>query len=108
MLYDNVQGGEINLQDRGNYGTGHGWAGANHVMWNDEGTSLSCQRPPTANNWCIGFIGAMSKGRLPDREPGVWEALGRHLTPRSLFLAQLEDAIGAQAVLSITTEKQRQ
>lgn len=108
VLYDNVHGGEINLQDRGNYGTGHGWAGANHVMWNDEGTSLSCQKPPTANNWCIGFIGARSKGRFSDREPGVWEALGRHLTPRSLFLAQLEDAMGATAVLAITTEQQRE
>jgi hypothetical protein len=45
-LYDNVTA-SIAIQDRQNYGSGHGWAGANYVVWNCEG-SLVCQKPPTA------------------------------------------------------------
>ena len=34
-LYDNiVTDGEINVQDRGQMGSGHGWAGVTQVLWN--------------------------------------------------------------------------
>lgn len=34
-LYDMVDtDGEINVQDRGNWGSGHGWAGVTQVVWN--------------------------------------------------------------------------
>ena len=45
-LYDNVRA-PVAIQDRQWMGTGHGWAGANYVVWNGEG-SLICQQPPTA------------------------------------------------------------
>ncbi|MCU0248385.1 MAG: hypothetical protein MUC42_17585 [Bryobacter sp.] len=51
-LYDNVKA-DIAVQDRQYMGSGHGWAGANYVLWNCEG-SLVCQKPPTADNWAIG------------------------------------------------------
>lgn len=54
-LFDNVDA-PIAIQDRGWLGSGHGWAGANWVAWNTEG-SLALQKLPTAQNYAIGFTG---------------------------------------------------
>jgi hypothetical protein len=86
-LYDNVKA-NIAIQDRQYMGTGHGWAGANYVVWNCEG-SLVCQKPPTADNWAIGHIGKKEPGAFAPRPDGVWVSFGRHVTPRSLYLSQL-------------------
>lgn len=84
-LYDNVVA-SIAIQDRQWMGTGHGWAGANYVVWNCRGT-LVCQRPPTAQNFAIGFVGKKGKDAFP-RPQGWWESLGTHVAPASLFAAQ--------------------
>ena len=104
-LYDDVRGGLINVQDRGDLGSGHGWAGANHVLWNVEGSTVVCQQPPTAMNWCIGIVGRHGDGYL-DRPDGQWELEGTHARPESLFLAQLEDRLGSDAVRAIATDAQ--
>lgn len=98
-LYDNVRA-RIAIQDRQYMGTGHGWAGANYVVWNCEG-SLVCQKPPTAQNWAIGHVGTKRPGAF-EREEGAWDSLGTHVQPRSLYLKQLEDRLGRQAVDNIT------
>jgi len=117
-LFDNVHG-PLAIQDRQNMGTGHGWSGANYVAWNTEGT-LVCQKPPTAQNYAIGHVGKKSVGHYPsrrgrwvkahpDREvpinfmqrDGHWESYGKHVEPRSLYLKQLEDRLGRQAVEDI-------
>jgi len=105
LLFDNISGGEMNVQDRGNWGTGHGWAGAQVVFWNSAGTSLACQRPPTAENYSIGWIGEHSGGRL-ERDDGYWEAHGTAVFPRSLYLWQLRDRLGMDAVRAVATESQ--
>ena len=87
-LYDNVKA-NLAIQDRGWMGTGHGWSGANYVAWNCEG-SLVCQSPPTATNWAIGQVGKKEPGAFAPRPDGVWRSYGKHVTPRSLYLAQLE------------------
>lgn len=91
-LYDNVHD-MISLMNRLNMGSGHGWAGANYVAWNTEGT-LVCQQPPTAQNWAIGHIGAKDLGgkRGPD---GYWDSYGEHVEPKSLYLQQLKDRLGS-------------
>jgi hypothetical protein len=86
-LFDNVHA-DIAFQDRQYYGSGHGWAGANYVAWNCEG-ELVCQKPPTAQNWSFGQIGKKLPGAFAPREDGHWESLGKHVVPRSLYLAQL-------------------
>jgi hypothetical protein len=91
-LFDNVKA-DIAFQDRQHYGTGHGWAGANYVAWNCEG-SLVCQKPPTAQNWSIGHIGKKLPGAFAPREDGWWESQGHHVEPRSLYRAQLADRLG--------------
>ena len=60
----------------------------------------------TALNWCLGLVGPKVDGYL-DRPDGQWELHGTHASPRSLFLAQLEDRLGRDAVLAVSTEEQR-
>jgi len=100
VLYDNVtvkpgfldgrfDAGEINLRNRGNYGTGHGWAGANQVLWNCSAAGIICQQPPTAQNWAIGCVASSHSGN------GYWESFGQPVQPRSLYLAQLRERLAA-------------
>jgi hypothetical protein len=93
-LYDNVevQGNAINVQNRGASGTGHGWAGAQMVFWNCKAKSMDVQGPPTAQNWAIGCSAGTTKGS------GFWESKGVAVEPRSLYLKQLEDRLGADVV----------
>ena len=107
ILWDNLKGGDFNVQDRGHMGSGHGWAGAQQVFWNCETSSICVQQPPTAQNYAIGCTGKVSKGSFPDRKPGHYESHGTHVEPRSLYLKQLEDRLGASAVKNITIEEQR-
>jgi hypothetical protein len=90
-LYDNVDA-RMAIQDRQWMGTGHGWAGANYVVWNSRG-ELVCQQPPTAQNFAIGFTGTKTKGAF-DRPDGWWESTGVRVEPGSLFLAQRQDRLG--------------
>ncbi|CAG7648573.1 hypothetical protein PAESOLCIP111_05629 [Paenibacillus solanacearum] len=104
-LYDNISA-EIAIQDRGLLGSGHGWSGANYVTWNTEGGLVS-QQPITAQNYAIGHVGAKKKPYLPNaddkrpRNDAYWEHLGSHVSPRSLYLQQLQDRLGTQAVQNI-------
>jgi hypothetical protein len=107
ILWDNLKGGPCNAQDRGNWGTGHGWAGAQQVFWNCRTSSICVQQPPTAQNYAFGCTGKSDKGRFRDRKPGHYESHGEPVNPRSLYLKQLEDRLGAHAVENVTTEPQR-
>ena len=82
--------GEINVQDRGNWGSGHGWAGANQVIWNCKAARAAVQNPwVSAKNWCVGLIGTKSNGRLEGRPDGEWEGFNQPgLIPNSLYEAQ--------------------
>lgn len=98
-LYDNVDA-RLAIQDRQWMGSGHGWAGANYVVWNSRG-SLVCQKPPTAQNFAIGFVGTKTKGAF-ERPDGWWESPGKHVAPRSLYRQQWEDRLGKKAVEAMT------
>lgn len=91
-LYDNiVTDGEINVQDRGNMGSGHGWAGVTQVLWNCRVRSAAVQSPwVSGTNYSIGVKGEKSAGHFKDRKDGVWEGQNeRNVFPRSLYVAQL-------------------
>jgi hypothetical protein len=90
-LYDNVDS-RMAIQDRQWMGSGHGWSGANYVVWNSKG-ELVCQQPPTAQNFAIGFTGKKTKGAF-ERPDGWWESVGVRVEPGSLFLAQRQDRLG--------------
>lgn len=93
-LYDHIQTtGEINIQDRGNWGSGHGWSGVNQILWNCRAKSAVVQDPwASGHNYAIGLMGEIGKPRFKERNQGIWE--GRNtpgLIPTSLYLAQLKD-----------------
>jgi hypothetical protein len=97
-LFDVIHSdGEINVQDRDNMGTGHGWAGANTVFWNCTGSSSICESPWTsAKNYNFGFIGKKVRKGRPDGEwvghniPGIF--------PASLYQAQLDERLKGTTV----------
>ncbi|MCU7552758.1 hypothetical protein OCK74_26810 [Chitinophagaceae bacterium LB-8] len=93
-LYDNIiTDGEINVQDRGNWGTGHGWAGVNQVIWNCTASKAVVQNPwVSGNNYVFGLKGTPYGGRLPDRPTGEWEGTNKTgLEPSSLYLLQVKN-----------------
>ncbi|WP_340110668.1 hypothetical protein [Maribellus mangrovi] len=95
-LYDVIKTDRsISVQDRGNYGTGHGWAGANQVFWNCKAKTITAQNPwVSAKNYVIGGTATKLLGRFPDRPDGNWEGLNRGtLKPESLYEAQKKACI---------------
>ena len=64
LLFDSldINGNAINVQNRWDSGSGHGWAGANVVIWNSEANSFIAQSPPTAQSWLIGSTGTVNAG----------------------------------------------
>lgn len=109
ILFDNIKGDRINVQNREDSGTGHGWAGSQIVFWNCEANSFICDAPKAAMNFAIGCVGNHAQGSWAPGEPdGFWESHQLPVTPRSLYYAQLEDRLGTDAVMTVTTEAQRQ
>lgn len=132
-LWDNVTlkgGGELQAIDRGDSGSGHGWAGANNIFWNCEAPIILVMQPPTAQNFAIGWSGATDArtlnaaarfasrlkrlsegsaapwtiGAVPIQGDGYIEAPTAIVAPRSLYLKQLEDRLGPAAAAVLTTQ----
>lgn len=94
-LFDNVtvDGDQINARNRGNFGTGHGWAGANMVIWNSTAQSYIVQNPPTSQNWLIGSTGTVINDTTFGPQPaGYVDSHGTRVAVDSLYEAQLADA----------------
>ena len=100
-LFDGVaiNGNEINVRNRGNSGTGHGWAGAYMAVWNCEADGFRVRNPPTARNWLIGSIGPIgsSSGFAVGADPaGTYDSsgpTGKAVHPRSLYYGQLQQRL---------------
>jgi len=103
VLFDNIYGGQIIVQNRKAMGSGHGWAGAQTMFWNCKSSNydIKVESPKGAKNWGIGCVGVQKNGA------GYWESWGTNVLPRSLYLAQLNDRLGSAAVNNVTTEGQR-
>lgn len=95
VLYDNcTTDGLLSVQDRADYGTGHGWAGVSFVFWNCVADTIICQSPwVNGKNWCIGCVGEKLPGRPYSdkyvRPDGEWESHGKKVEPASLYRTQL-------------------
>jgi hypothetical protein len=107
LLYDNykdlntyVSSGSyvLGLYNRGNYGSGHGWAAVHSVAWRcTTGTSrIIIQKPPTAQNYAIGCM-AVVTGAGPFSGPqGYIEGTATiGLFPQSLYQAQLDERLSS-------------
>ncbi|WP_414661340.1 pectate lyase family protein [Horticoccus sp. 23ND18S-11] len=130
-LWDNVRlRGDAELQaiNRGDSGSGHGWAGANNVFWNCAAAVVLVMQPPTAQNYAIGWSGATDAATLqvaarfgerlrrigerggvtfalppqPILGDGHIESPTALVAPRSLYLRQLQDRLGPAAVAVVT------
>ncbi len=114
-LYDMIDtDGELSVQDNANYGTGHGWIGANIVFWNCKVNNTVLQSPwVSAKNYGIG-IQYINPGvpnfPTPVRPNGEWENPNTPgLTPASLYEAQVkakrQPPLGQVVVLKANNEK---
>lgn len=95
ILYDNLHiQGAINVINRSSMGTGHGWAGANNVLWNCEADSYQVETPAVAYNWAFGV-----KASLTPPQPGMPEGQiyspGKHVQPQSLYQQQLQERLAS-------------
>lgn len=108
LLLDNVEAAKILFGDRGTSGSGHGWSMGWGVVWNTNAeTFFKMHKPQGANNWCIGCTGPRdpsSNGDVNPREEGTFDAYQQVVNPNSLYLAQLEDRLGPEAVVAIGYE----
>jgi hypothetical protein len=93
--------GNIDLLDRGNDGTGQGWAIGWGVVWNSSANQFTIQQPPGSENWCIGCTGTQVATAAPGGSTalpqGVIDSPGIYVIPSSLYQAQLTQRLGAGA-----------
>jgi hypothetical protein len=114
FLVDNthVPEGGIDLMNRGEMGSGHGWTMGWGVVWNSSAASLIIQNPPGAANWSIGSSGAeltapmkvydLPKGHEgPDLPQGFIESPNHSVLPASLYRAQLAQRLGPGALKAL-------
>jgi hypothetical protein len=80
-------------------GSGQPWAVGWAVAWNVTSPFLLVQQPPGALNWCIGCIGTpVTVGGTPN---AIFDSPGTMVVPASLYLHQLQDRLGPDAVRNI-------
>jgi hypothetical protein len=130
FLFDSVttRDGVLAAINRGDSGSGHGWAAANTVIWNASAKNVVVFDPETEgeNNFAIGFRGPMKDeydtGGLEyaNTRSGYWgtpregayygfalmgngyiESPDRPVKPDSLFLQQLIDRIGEEKAMAV-------
>ncbi|MBE8726264.1 DUF6298 domain-containing protein [Flavobacterium hungaricum] len=82
-----VDGHALSYNNREQNGRGAGWTAANSVIWETSASKIECYNPPTAQNWAFGTWGGIMAG------DGHWKDVNNHISPRSLFYAQLENRL---------------
>ncbi len=92
VLYDNVtiDGNAITLGFRPGNNAAIGWSAANCVLWNCSASVIRCWNPPGASNWSFGSWASFEGD-------GVWKSSNDFIKPDSLFAAQLDARLGANA-----------
>lgn len=89
VLFDivNIDGKALSYNNREQDGRGAGWTAGNSVFWESSASKIECYSPPTALNWAFGVWGQFAGN-------GIWKDVNGHVSPRSLFYAQLENRLG--------------
>jgi hypothetical protein len=95
-----MEAGNIDFIDRNILGSGHGWTMGWAVAWNSVAPSFTIQQPPGTMNWAIGCKGNQSAPS--DGHPnGIFDSHGTPVNIKSLYLAQLCERLGPQALKNI-------
>ena len=89
----------IAFSNRKTAGSGHGWDVGWAVAWNVTTPFFLVQQPPGSMNWCIGCTGRPIT--QPNVANGIYDSPNAPVDPPSLYLAQLKERLGAQAVSNI-------
>jgi hypothetical protein len=135
-LYDNItmkETGSLAAINRGDSGSGHGWAAANTVFWNCDAERIIVANPETIgeNNFAIGFTGEVkddydtSALYYANTRAGYWgtpkegkyygyaimgdghiESPGAPVEPRSLYKQQLIERIGEKQAALVLQDKE--
>ena len=93
--------------NRGTGGSGHGWSQGWGVLWNCTAPTFLIQQPPGSTNWGVGCKGTLSPptpapGMGPTPMPNaIFESMDAPVGPKSLYLAQLCERLGPQALANI-------
>jgi hypothetical protein len=105
-----VPEGGIDLMNRGEMGSGHGWTMGWGVAWNNVAKSYVIQMPPGSANWGIGNRGEQALDKMPTFDPGpvlpmlpqgIIDSQEKPVAPASLYLEQLKERLGPQALKNI-------
>jgi hypothetical protein len=97
----------IGFLNRGHAGSDHGWAIGWAVAWNCTAPSVLLQQPPGSMVWAIGCKTTPSapapavKTAGPLMPTGIFESVNMPVAPGSLYLAQLCERLGPQALANI-------
>jgi hypothetical protein len=105
LLIDNcdVPGGGIDMMNRGEMGSGHGWPIGWSVVWNSTAQSFAMNTPPGSMIWSIGNKGEQSDPAFPIFDggppraalaPATVDSPNDPVKPQSLYLAQLKARLG--------------
>jgi len=91
VLFDivNIDGNNLSFMNRWQDGQGAGWTAANSVFWQCTASRIDNHRPPTAQNWAFGNWAQFAGD-------GYWDMSNEHISPRSLYYAQLKDRLGKE------------
>ena len=102
LVDDCTLAGGVEFINRGIMGWGHGWAIGNALIWNTAAEHYWFEKPPLSEVWCIGSTGTQASFtnelKFSVAAPGIYDCHGTNVVPRSLYLAQLKDRLGEQAV----------
>ena len=98
ILFDNLTGdGRMDVQNRLDMGSGHGWSGGQIMFWNCKAARMAIQDPQgDARNWAIGCISPdiTGVGDATTAPIGIIESQGTFITAiPSLFKAQLNERL---------------
>jgi hypothetical protein len=117
LLVDNVKApeGGIDLMNRGEMGSGHGWTMGWGVVWNSSARTFIIQNPPGAVNWSVGSTGEETTSpmptfpqlRLPDLPQGLIVSPGKPVRPASLYREQLRERLGESALRALEPDSEQ-
>lgn len=110
VLFDSItmeDGGGIQVINRGASGSGHGWSGANGVIWNSTAPYIKVENPPTPEqNFAIGSTATAREDaeRAGVTGDGFIDSIGKPVQPESLFEQQLIERIGGKQATLVLAE----
>lgn len=84
VLFDlvRIDGQDLLFSNRLTANQGSGWTSANSMFWQCSASKIHLFSPPESRNWAIGCWGQFYGD-------GLWVSQNTHISPRSLFYAQL-------------------